>query len=93
MSCTDKFNALRKLREGEREKNREREIVREREREREREKKWTEWRVRSFEFGSLDIQLQFSNYEQTTISEAQRISAITHRKKKIINMFKSPDKT
>jgi hypothetical protein len=38
MSCTDKFNALRKLREGEREKNREREIVRERERERERKK-------------------------------------------------------
>jgi hypothetical protein len=52
MSITDKFNATRKLREGEREEKRERE--RERERKRERDKKWTIWRVRSFAFGSVE---------------------------------------
>jgi hypothetical protein len=39
MSFTDKFNATRKLREGEREKERERKREREREREKERERK------------------------------------------------------
>jgi hypothetical protein len=38
MSCTDKFNDTRKLREGEREKKSERERERERERKRERER-------------------------------------------------------
>jgi hypothetical protein len=43
------------------EKKRERERERERKREKEREK-WTEWKVGSFAFGSVDIQLQLSNY-------------------------------
>jgi hypothetical protein len=58
------------------------------------------WRVGSFTFGNVDIQLQLSNYKQTTISEAQKkaktffhISAITHRKIKRINIFHFPDKT
>jgi hypothetical protein len=38
MSCTDKFNDTRKLREGEREKKSEREKERERKRKRERER-------------------------------------------------------
>jgi hypothetical protein len=70
MSCTDKFNATRRLREGKRKKKRERE----RKREREKERKWTEWRVGSFTFafGSVDILLQLSNNYQTTTSEAQK---------------------
>jgi hypothetical protein len=64
MSCTDKFNATWKLREGEREKKRGRE--------KEREKKWTEWRVGSFAFGSVDIQSQFPNFKQATITAAQK---------------------
>jgi hypothetical protein len=74
MSCTDKFNATRRLREGKRKKKRERESEREREREKEKEIKWTEWRVGSFTFafGSVDILLQLSNNYQTTISEVQK---------------------
>jgi hypothetical protein len=70
MSCTDQCNALRKLREGEREKKREIDSERESERDRERRKNGQNG-FRSSEFGSLDIQLQF-NYKQTTISEAQK---------------------
>jgi hypothetical protein len=74
MSCTEKFNATRKLRDGEREKKIERGREIEKERERERERKWTEWRVGSltFAFGIIDIQSQLSNYEQLTISEAKK---------------------
>jgi hypothetical protein len=72
----DKFNAAMKLREGEinKEKERKREKKREKERKGERERKWTEWRVGSFTFAfvSVDIQSQLSNYKQTTISEAQK---------------------
>jgi hypothetical protein len=64
MSCTEKFNATRKLREGDREKKRVRE--------KERERKWTELRVGSFTFSTVDIQSQLSNYKQTTILEAQK---------------------
>jgi hypothetical protein len=68
VSSTDKFNAARKLIEGERKRKRERE--KEREKEKERERKWTEWRVGSFTFGCVDIQSQLSNYKQKKISEA-----------------------
>jgi hypothetical protein len=56
------------------EKEREREKEREKERERERESKWTEWRVGSFTFGSVNIQLQLSKYEKMTISKAQKMA-------------------
>jgi hypothetical protein len=91
MSCTDKFNATRKLREGDREK-----------RERERERKWTELTLGSFtfEFGTVDIQSQLSNNKQTTISEAQKrqtklFSYIGHNSYffLIINIFTFSHKT
>jgi hypothetical protein len=51
-------------------RRRKREKEREREGGREREKKWTESKVESFAFDSVDIQSQLSNYKQTAISEA-----------------------
>jgi hypothetical protein len=56
-----------------RKREKERERKKERKRKREREKMdRMQWRVGSFTFGSVDIQLQLSNYKQTTISEAQK---------------------
>jgi hypothetical protein len=76
MSCTDKFNATRKLRERERKREKERERGRERERAREKEREngqnGESCRSLTFAFNSVSIQLQLSNYKQTTISEAQK---------------------
>jgi hypothetical protein len=77
MSCTDKLNATRKLREEEREKKRERERERDKEREKEKERKREkmdrmEIGSLTYAFGTVDIQSQLSNYEQTTISEEQK---------------------
>jgi hypothetical protein len=88
MSCTIKFNVTRKLREGEREKNREREKERERENGQNEESGHLHLAVLIF-----SRSYQIKNKRRFQRRKKGKITAITHPKIKIINIFYFGDKT